>query len=142
MRPLVPLLGRFDPVVRFPEGGGAGGAVFVEVPASKRSCEREFLSRVFLFEVQDDGRRHYLSNQYPNTPLADCTPPTWMPSLRQRSSPWKMDQVVQRTSPSGVSLTVPRAKEKEMLALDVSIKRWTNGVGVMGWLHRIHTSYL
>jgi len=48
-----------------------------------------------------------LSNQLPNTPRALRRPPTWIPSLRQRSSPWKMEKVVQRISPSGVWRTVP-----------------------------------
>lgn len=48
VRPLVPLLGRFDAIVRLPESGGAGGAVFVEVPRKDRTNHvSEVLERVY-----------------------------------------------------------------------------------------------
>lgn len=52
-------------------------------------------------------RSSYLSNQFPITPRADRTPPTWTPSLFHLSCPWKMDTDVHRTSPSFVKPTVP-----------------------------------
>lgn len=49
----------------------------------------------------------YLSNQLPSTPLALFTPPTCTLSLFHLSTPLKTENVVQRTSPSRVSRTVP-----------------------------------
>lgn len=52
------------------------------------------------------GENAHLSNQLPIT-LLDLMPPSWMPSLRQRSVPLNMERVVQRISPSRVVRTVP-----------------------------------
>lgn len=51
----------------------------------------------------------YLSNQFPTTLLARI-PPSCTHSLRQRASPWKMEWLVQRTSPSRVRRTLPRVR--------------------------------
>ena len=56
-----------------------------------------------------ERKNSYLSNQLPSTPLEDLNPPTCTPSERHRSSPWKMEKVVQRIWPSGVWRTVPRS---------------------------------
>lgn len=83
----------------FPKGRWSRGTMHVVIPEAVVSMNA-------LKDVSNRAIAH-LSNQLPSTPLADRNPPTWMPSERQRSSPWKIEKVVQRIAPPGVCLTEP-----------------------------------
>lgn len=91
-----------DIIRDLPEGCWTCRAVAVEVPGPRQQSSP---SKTKGF--QRGGKETYLSNQLPKIPLADLIPPTCIPSERHRSSPWKMEKVVQRISPSGVCRTVP-----------------------------------
>jgi len=87
-------------VTFFPERSRSSRSVDIVVPISHDVSK---FSTTWYQEIS------YLSNQFPRTPLAERSPPTWIPSDRHRSSPWKMENVVHRIWPSGVCRTVPRS---------------------------------
>ena len=74
-------------VALFPECSRSSRSVDIVVPNS------HYVSKSLATLYQEIS---YLSNQFPSTPLAERSPPTWMPSDRHRSSPWKMENVVHR----------------------------------------------
>lgn len=91
----------------FPKCRRASRAMYVVISARCYISARSQSSPRFERDPLHQMCMTYLSNQLPRTPLPDLIQPTCMPSLRHRSSPWKIENVVQRISPSGVWRTVP-----------------------------------
>lgn len=86
-------------IAHLPKGRGASWAMLVKVATQNQHH--------LLYTGAQKGEETHASNQFPNTPLVDLTPPTCTLSLRHLSSPLNTEKVVHLTSPSFVRRQYP-----------------------------------